>query len=107
MKHLLNNISQEEKNSILEQHDGGMTIDTSKFRKLMESNGGNVKPLVSEDFEIESLEDSNGDLKTEIMSTIHNSNASHEEIVSILDDIANEMRSSRKVRDNVHSLWNK
>jgi hypothetical protein len=48
MKHLLNNLSQEEKNSIREQHEGGRSIDTSKFKKLLESTLGNVKPLISE-----------------------------------------------------------
>lgn len=48
MKHILNNISQEEKNRILEQHTGGKTIDTSKFKMLLESSLGNVKTLVSE-----------------------------------------------------------
>lgn len=48
MKHILNNISQEEKQRILEQHSGGKTIDTSKFRQLLESKLGNVKPLVME-----------------------------------------------------------
>ena len=49
MKHLLNNISQEEKNRILEQHRGGMSIDTTRFKVLLESTMGNVKPLISED----------------------------------------------------------
>ena len=35
MKHLLNDLSQEEKTRILEQHNGGMSIDTSKFKKLL------------------------------------------------------------------------
>ena len=48
MKHLLNDLSQEEKTRILEQHNGGMSIDTSKFKKLLESASGNVKPLISE-----------------------------------------------------------
>ncbi len=48
MKHILNDISQEEKNRILEQHSGGKKIDTSKFKSLLESSMGNVKPLVSE-----------------------------------------------------------
>lgn len=48
MKHLLNNLSNEEKNSIREQHEGGISLDTSKFKKLLESQLGNVKPLVSE-----------------------------------------------------------
>ena len=48
MKHLLNNLSQEEKNSIREQYEGGMSLTTSKFKKLMESHLGDVKPLVME-----------------------------------------------------------
>lgn len=48
MKHLLNNLSIEEKNRIREQHEGGMSLDTSKFRKLVESKLGNSKPLVNE-----------------------------------------------------------
>jgi hypothetical protein len=48
MKHILNDISQEEKNRILEQHSGGKTIDTTKFKRLLESTMGNVKPLISE-----------------------------------------------------------
>ena len=49
MKHILNNISQEEKNRILEQHSGGKTIDTTKFKNLLESTLGNVKQLVEEE----------------------------------------------------------
>lgn len=48
MKHILNNISQEEKQTILEQHSGGKFIDTSSFKRLLESKIGNVKPLVME-----------------------------------------------------------
>ena len=53
MKHLLNNLSEEEKNSIREQHEGGMKLDTSRFRTLLENKSGNVKPLVEQhdDFE--------------------------------------------------------
>ena len=49
MKHLLNDLSSEEKKSILEQHSGGKSIDTSKFKKLIESKLGNVKLLVEEE----------------------------------------------------------
>ena len=48
MKHLLNGMPDWEKNSIREQYEGGMSIDTSKFKKLMESKLGNVKPLITE-----------------------------------------------------------
>jgi hypothetical protein len=49
MKHLLNNLSKEEKNSIIEQHEGGMKLDTSRFRTLLESKSGDVKPLVEQE----------------------------------------------------------
>ena len=48
MKHILNNLSSEEKSRILEQHSGGKSIDTSNFKRLLESKLGNVKPLVNE-----------------------------------------------------------
>ena len=57
MKHLLNNLSEEEKNSIREQHEGGMKINTDRFKKLMESKSGNVKPLISEQMEESSNEE--------------------------------------------------
>lgn len=49
MKHLLNDLSNEEKNRIREQYEGGMSVDNSRFKKLMESKLGDVKPLISED----------------------------------------------------------
>ena len=111
MKHILNNLSNEEKNRIREQHEGGMKIDTSRFRKLMESKLGNSKPLVSEsgsmysDFDLERMrsgEDltytsNKGDLRTDIMKMIHNSNSPNEDIISTLRSIADEMESSSKV----------
>ena len=48
MKHILNNISEAEKRAIREQHEGGMKVNTSRFKSLLESKSGNVKPLVSE-----------------------------------------------------------
>ena len=48
MKHILNNLSDKEKQSILEQHTGGMRVVTDNFSKLIKSSLGNVKPLVSE-----------------------------------------------------------
>jgi hypothetical protein len=48
MKHILNNISEEEKNAIREQHTGGMKLNTEKFKQLLETKQGDVKPLVSE-----------------------------------------------------------
>jgi len=48
MKHILNNLSDEEKNSIREQHTGGMNVVTENFHRLLGSKLGDVKPLVSE-----------------------------------------------------------
>jgi hypothetical protein len=48
MKHILNNLSDEEKNSIREQHTGGMNVVTENFNRLLGSKLGDVKPLVSE-----------------------------------------------------------
>jgi hypothetical protein len=46
MKHLLNNLSEEEKNAIREQHVGGMKVMVENFRKLTNSKLGDVKTLV-------------------------------------------------------------
>jgi len=48
MKHLLNDLSSDEKNRIREQYEGGMAVDNSKFKKLLESKLGDVKLLVME-----------------------------------------------------------
>jgi len=46
MKHILNNLSNEEKNSIREQHTGGMNVMSENFSKLLNSKLGDSKPLV-------------------------------------------------------------
>ena len=51
MKHILNNLSNEEKNSIREQHTGGMKVMTENFSRLMNAKLGDAKPLVSEQVE--------------------------------------------------------
>lgn len=43
MKHLLNNISQEEKNRILEQHSGGKKVTIKNFNELVSKRLGEVK----------------------------------------------------------------
>lgn len=48
MKHLLNDLSNEDKKSIREQHTGGMKVMTENFRKLLNSKHGDAKPLVLE-----------------------------------------------------------
>ena len=48
MKHLLNNMSEEEKNAIREQHTGGIKLNTEKFSKLLESKLGDARPLTEQ-----------------------------------------------------------
>jgi hypothetical protein len=48
MKHILNDLTEQEKNSIREQHTGGMKVMTENFNKLLNSKLGDAKPLVSE-----------------------------------------------------------
>ena len=50
MKHLLNNLSEEEKNNIREQHEGGMNISIDNFKKLVETKSGDAKPFLSEQY---------------------------------------------------------
>jgi hypothetical protein len=40
MKHILNNLTDEEKNPIRGQHTGGMKVSTDNFSKLMKSKLG-------------------------------------------------------------------
>lgn len=49
MKHILNDISQEEKSKILEQHRGEIYVSVDNFGKLVNNKLGDVKPLVNED----------------------------------------------------------
>jgi hypothetical protein len=48
MKHILNNLTEQEKNAIRELHTGGMKVATDKFSQLLESKLGDVKPILSE-----------------------------------------------------------
>jgi hypothetical protein len=42
MKHLLNNLTDEEKNTIREQHEGGMKIMNENFHKMVNKKLGHV-----------------------------------------------------------------
>ena len=48
MKHILNNLTDNEKNSIRSQHTGSIKVNTDKFSKLVNSKVGDVKPMVKE-----------------------------------------------------------
>ena len=52
MKHLLNDLSEEEKNNIREQHAGGMKVSNTRFNTLLETKSGDVKPLVEGDTQV-------------------------------------------------------
>jgi hypothetical protein len=56
MKHILNNLTDEEKNAIREQHTGGMKVMTENFSKLTNSKLGDSKPLVAEQTEMDEVE---------------------------------------------------
>ena len=51
MKHLLNNLTEEEKNSIREQHTGGMNVVNENFSKLINTKSGDVKTYLGEQSE--------------------------------------------------------
>lgn len=51
MKHILNDISLEEKKEILEQHNGGKKLVIENFNKLVNNKLGTVKVLVEQDDE--------------------------------------------------------
>lgn len=48
MKHILNNLTEEEKNSIREQHTDTLKVMTENFSKLVESKLGDVRPILNE-----------------------------------------------------------
>lgn len=48
MKHLLNDLSQEEKNSILEQHSGGKELTIENFQKMVNKKLGDVPTFLNE-----------------------------------------------------------
>jgi len=48
MKNILKEISESEKKSILEQHQGGMKVMTENFNKLLNSKLGDVRPIMEQ-----------------------------------------------------------
>ena len=55
MKHILNDLTKEEKNSILEQYTGGKKIMIENFNKLVNSTLGNSKPLMEEEVDFKPI----------------------------------------------------
>jgi hypothetical protein len=62
MKHILNDLTEQEKNAIREQHTGGMKVMTENFSKLTNSKLGNAKPLISEQSELEAMDSPKHDI---------------------------------------------
>jgi hypothetical protein len=58
MKHLLNDLSDEEKNNIREQHIGGKKLVIENFNKLVNTKLGDSKPFLNEDKNIPKENDS-------------------------------------------------
>ena len=115
MKHILNNLSNEEKNSIREQHTGGKQLNIENFSKLVNNKLGTVKTLVKEEIneygsvysqqELEMMRDPEyqkydkyvpvgKDFRNELMKLIHNAEESNEEIASILKEVAASLEST-------------
>ena len=86
MKHLLNNLSEEEKNSIREQHEGGMKLETSRFKTLLENKSGNVKPLVENEEEDFGFAIHSGDFEGDDSEDEGYEEEPNEEIFNLIDD---------------------
>jgi hypothetical protein len=61
MKHLLNDLSDEEKNRIREQHSGGKKIVIENFNKLINKKLGDAKPYLNEEEEMKGTDCKEGD----------------------------------------------
>jgi hypothetical protein len=48
MKHILNNLSESEKNSIREQYSGKLLVETKNFKKNLNNKLGSAKPMIEE-----------------------------------------------------------
>ena len=70
MKHILNDMSEQEKNSIREQHSGGMKVMTENFGKLINSKLGDSKPLVREEEDMEMSDETTFSFEGKSMETI-------------------------------------
>jgi hypothetical protein len=69
MKHLLNDLSEEVKNSIREQHTGGMKVMTENFSKLTNTKSGGVETLMEQPQQVneKNVDDCLSAIKTSII----------------------------------------
>ena len=101
MKHLLNDLTENEKNSIREQHTGGMKVITENFSKLINAKSGDVKPLVNEQGEEEFLDRESKDraIRNVVQGEPHNSmskgtSSDCEGLIQTMKFISNEYMES-------------
>jgi hypothetical protein len=102
MKHLLNNLTEDEKNSIRGQHTGGMNVVTENFSKLINTKSGNVKLFLNENTINEGRTPSN-DLITLLYSLRNSINDDDkeqsmeiiDELLSVARDMENKGGSNR------------
>jgi hypothetical protein len=66
MKHILNNLTEQEKNAIREQHAGGMKVMTENFSKLTKAKLGDVK-TINEQMDVSSDSEHYEKRKREVM----------------------------------------
>lgn len=64
MKHILNNLTEEEKNAIREQHTGGIKVYNEKFKLMVETKLGNPKPYLTESSAQSLIDDAKGQLSS-------------------------------------------
>ena len=92
MKHILNDLTEQEKNSIREQHTGGMKVMTESFSKLINSKLGDVK-VVSEQAEETPFKPQPGIPKEK-------SDGGKSELIEVLRNHLNSMSSNPKFDAN-------
>ena len=92
MKHLLNNLTEEEKNSIREQHTGGKKIIIENFSKLINTKSGDNKLFLNEQQVNEkSVDDCLAAMKTAI--------------INMMDTIVEESKKQRLVSTPTEEDW--
>jgi hypothetical protein len=96
MKHLLNDLTEEEKNSIRGQHTGGMNVVTENFSKLINTKSGDAKPFLNENAINEGRTPSN-DLVT-LLYSLRNSINDDDKAQSM--DIIDELLSIARDMEN-------
>jgi predicted transcriptional regulator len=115
MKHLLNNLTEEEKNSIREQHTGGMNVVTENFSRLIKTKSGDVKPLINEEEDEERNISDKVDqiiklpkVQNRLENIVDNlSEVDKENLKKVLDNLGiDEMSSAKEVHSKIKNMSN-